>query len=69
MVLLKRYKLNEDFSIYCGNDSRGMFVRVVLESVRFEPVIEELKSIKDKDSANSLFKQMVNKYREPLSFC
>lgn len=69
MVLLKRYRLNEDFSIYCGNDSSGMFVRVVLESVRFEPVIEELKGIKDKDSANSLFKQMVNKYREPLSFC
>ena len=45
-----------------------MAIRVVLVSVSFEPVIEEIKGIRDKNTANQKFKELAQKYKTGVGF-
>lgn len=58
---IKKYILNKDFAIEWA-------IRVVLVSVSFEPVIEEIKGIRDKNTANQKFKELAQKYKTGVGF-
>ena len=64
---IKKYILNKDFAIECEIGS-SMAIRVVLVSVSFEPVIEEIKGIRDKNTANQKFKELAQKYKTGVGF-
>ena len=67
MSEVKRYTLNRDFTIECEMGDK-MSVRVIMISLPFEPVIEEIKDIKDKNVANQKFKELAQKYKTGVSF-
>lgn len=61
--IVKTYKLNNDFTIECVM-GESMSVRVLMLSLPWEPVVEEVSGIVDKNEGNQIFKKMVAKYRE-----
>lgn len=64
---VKRYQLNRDFCIECEIGAK-MAVRVILVSVPFEPVIERVEGITDKNEANRVFKALAGKYSGGAGF-
>lgn len=60
----KEYKLNDTFGIVCSGSENRMNVEVVMISVPWEEVVESVRGISDKDTANATFKAMVAKYKE-----
>lgn len=60
---VKTYKLNKDFTVECVMGDT-MEVRVIIESLPWRPVIEEVVGISCKEEGNRVFKEMVAKYRE-----
>lgn len=63
----KEYRLNKDYMIECIFGEK-MSVRVIMVSVPFEPVMEEYVNIADKNEANQIFKNMVQKYKMGVTF-
>ena len=61
---VKRYKIDNDWGMECYTYRDGsMSIDVVMISVPWNEVVETTGKIKDKDEANSRFKELFNKYK------
>ena len=64
MMTLKQYKINNSWGINCITYENGtMGLEVMMLQVPWLEVVESVSGIADKNTANKLFKELVEKYR------